>query len=710
MRQPSVSSHINRLASGLELEAVLGTLLDSAFALVPHLREAGVFLHRDGRFTLEARRPRDAPAPGQGDAPPGHPILEAIQKGEIVALPDIQADPRFADSPSPLKGALVCAPIKIGTSVVGAINLYLDQPHVFHETELRSLRALGAQAAAAIQNAQMIGQIMENISDMIVIVNADATIRYASPSVEHNLGHRPDDLIGRSIFNYIHADDARMVAARLKQQAGGRRLAVESEVLCQHRDGSWRVVEANSSNLLRDPAIGGILITARNITGRKQIEDELRFTEARSRSLLAAIPDLMFEVSPECLLVDYRAANPDDLPALSEQVIGKHVREVLPPDLVDPITVAMGVAAASGEAQIVEYRLETKRGMQHFEARLTPTSFGNLLFIIRNITDRKQAEIALRESEERYMLAVRGANDGLWDWDLRNGRIYYSPRWKAILGFEENEIDDTPGEWFSRVHADDIERIEVDIASHVGGITPFFVNEHRLQHKDGAYRWVLARGLAVRDAGRKAHRMAGSLTDITDRKSAEEQLVHNALHDSLTDLPNRVYFIDQVKRLLERNRRRGDFSAAVMFIDLDGFKSVNDTLGHASGDKLLVAIARRLESCLRPGDTVSRFGGDEFAVLLEDVRHPGDAVRIAERIQAEVSKPVELPGRSMITTASIGIAHMEEDYERPEDVLRDADAAMYQAKINGKAQYVFFDPASQTGRLTYTGFDHAAPG
>ncbi len=413
--------------------------------------------------------------------------------------------------------------------------------------------------------------------------------------------------------------------------------------------------------------------------------------EARSRDILAAIPDLIFEISPDCVFVDCHAAAPEELLMPPEAFLGKHIREVLSPDLVEELTVAMGIAASTGEAQIVEYHMETRAGLQDFEARVTPTSSGNLLFIIRNITGRKRAETALRESEERFMLAVRGANDGLWDWDLRTDRIYFSPRWKAILGYEENDIGEEPGEWFSRVHPDDIERINIDITSHIGGITPFFANEHRLRHKDGAYRWVLARGLAVRDAGRKAHRMAGSLTDITDRKAAEEQLVHNALHDALTGLPNRVYFIDQVKRSIERARRRGELFAAVMFIDLDGFKSVNDSLGHDGGDKLLVTIAHRLEASLRPGDTVARFGGDEFAVLLESVHQINDAIRIAERIQNQLSKPVELVERNMVTTASIGIALLDKEYERPEDILRDADAAMYQAKATGKARHAVFE-------------------
>ncbi len=307
--------------------------------------------------------------------------------------------------------------------------------------------------------------------------------------------------------------------------------------------------------------------------------------------------------------------------------------------------------------------------------------------------DRARAEGALRESEERYALAARGAKDGLWDWNLKTDEIYFSSRWKSMLGFEENEVGNSPDEWFNRVHPADVAQVKVEIAAHQEGVSPRFENEHRMLHKDGTYRWMLSRGLAVTDADGKAYRMAGSQTDITGRKVAEEQLLHDAFHDALTGLSNRALFIDRLGQSIGRAKRRKDYQFAVLFLDIDRFKVVNDSLGHMVGDQLLISIAQRLEACLRPGDTVARLGGDEFAIFLDDVKDISDVTRVADRIQRELALPFKLSGQEIFTPASIGIALSATGYDRPEDLLRDADTAMYRAKALGKARHEVFDPA-----------------
>jgi diguanylate cyclase (GGDEF)-like protein/PAS domain S-box-containing protein len=311
---------------------------------------------------------------------------------------------------------------------------------------------------------------------------------------------------------------------------------------------------------------------------------------------------------------------------------------------------------------------------------------------IRYSIERKQAEVALRESEERYALAVQGANDGIWDWDLRTQRIHFSPRWKSMLGYADEEVGDAPSEWFGRVHPDDLMVLKAEITAHRGGGTPHFKSEHRMLHKDGTYRWVLSRGIAVRLPTGKVYRMAGSQSDITARKLAEKRLVHDAFHDALTGLPNRALFLDRLGMVVAHARRRGEHPYSVLFLDLDRFKNVNDSLGHHAGDELLVEVARRLESLLRPGDTVARLGGDEFAVLLDDVNDGTQATRVAQRINRELAKPFNLRGHEVFVTMSLGIAMGAScDYERPEDVLRDADTAMYRAKAAGKDRHAVFD-------------------
>ena len=314
-----------------------------------------------------------------------------------------------------------------------------------------------------------------------------------------------------------------------------------------------------------------------------------------------------------------------------------------------------------------------------------------LLRSIRYAIERMHGETALWESEERYALAVNGANDGLWDWNLKSGTAYFSPRWKSMLGYREEEIGNDIDEWFSRVHRDDSVALHKALEGHLGGEDPHFQHEHRIRCKDGASVWVLARGLAVRDAAGKPTRLAGSLTDISATKRAQEQLLHDALYDALTQLPNRTLFLDHLGLSMDQARRRKNSVVAVLFMDLDRFKNINDSLGHSVGDELLVELARRLTHFLRPGDTVARLGGDEFAVLLNDVHGAGDATRVAERIQELIREKMVIGGREVFTCASIGVALSSPGYKRPEEILRDADTAMYRAKAAGRGCYQVFD-------------------
>jgi diguanylate cyclase (GGDEF)-like protein/PAS domain S-box-containing protein len=302
----------------------------------------------------------------------------------------------------------------------------------------------------------------------------------------------------------------------------------------------------------------------------------------------------------------------------------------------------------------------------------------------------KQAQEALKESEERYALAARGSNDGLWDWSVSTSVVHFSPRWKSMLGYQESQIGDRLEEWFDRIHDTDRERVKEEMAAHQKGLTPHFESEHRVLHKDGSFRWMLSRGVAVHDASGNALRMAGSQTDITEGK----------VSDPLTGLPNRLLFIDRVGRLIKHTKRRKDQLFAVLFLDLDGFKMINDSMGHQIGDQLLLGVASRLEKCLRSTDTVARLGesftvarlgGDEFTVLLDDIKDPSDAKRAADRMMKALAPPFIVGGKEVFTSVSIGIALSNAAYEQPEDILRDADTAMYRAKSQGKARYEVFD-------------------
>ncbi len=308
-----------------------------------------------------------------------------------------------------------------------------------------------------------------------------------------------------------------------------------------------------------------------------------------------------------------------------------------------------------------------------------------------DLDELRRAHEELRRSEERFALAVAGSRDAIWDWDLESGRIFYATRWKELLGVEDQALRDDPEEWFERILPQHLQAFRSALRQHIEGRAETLELEMEMRHADGGTRWVLCRASAVRDERGRAKRIAGSLADITELKRAQCELQHASLHDRLTDLPNRALLMERLGYALERARRDPQFCIALLFFDFDRFKLVNDSLGHRAGDALLVSIAARLREQLREVDTVARLGGDEFVVLLEGVGSVSAAEEVAQRLLEACARPHRIGGRDIVSTASIGLVSSEMGYAEPDAMLRDADAAMYEAKARGKARYRVFD-------------------
>jgi diguanylate cyclase (GGDEF)-like protein/PAS domain S-box-containing protein len=329
----------------------------------------------------------------------------------------------------------------------------------------------------------------------------------------------------------------------------------------------------------------------------------------------------------------------------------------------------------------------TVMGRIRIGARLSKHHLAHAQGLLEKAQKREQ-----EAKHERLELAVQGAKDGIWRWDLRSGLFEFSPSWAAMLGYDKKEIEASVNEWFDRIHPGYRQQVERDISIHLHGQSPQFRNVHRLCQKDGTYLWVLARGSLVRDESGVAVALTGTSADVTSLMEAEVRVLNDSFHDKLTGLPNREFLVRSlIQRIEQRNKRRDHLpSFAVMFLDLDRFKAINDSLGHPAGDQLLREVARRLQRCTRPGDVVARFGGDEFVILLGQIVDTEEALAIGSRMRDALATPFQLAGGAVASGASIGVALNTTQIESADELLRHADLAMYQAKNHGKGQVRLF--------------------
>ncbi len=323
---------------------------------------------------------------------------------------------------------------------------------------------------------------------------------------------------------------------------------------------------------------------------------------------------------------------------------------------------------------------------------------------------RERAEEALRESELRWRYAIEGAGDGLWDWDMDTNHVFYSSRWKSMLGFADDEIAADISVWAELVHPEDQQRVLDAVQDHLDGKTAEFVQEYRIRCKDGSIKWVLARGMALRTEGRPGHvRMIGTNSDITARKEADERIEFLAYYDPLTGLANRKLLDDRLRQAMlsaQRNQHYG----ALFFIDLDSFKPVNDLWGHSVGDQMLIQVAQRIKQCLRTGDTVARLGGDEFVIVVQNLGMQREeaaqqASLIAEKVLGSFVAPFRMGEHEFHGGASLGVTLFRDESSSLDTLLGQADSAMYRAKGEGGAMVRFFDAELQAALLERSAFE-----
>jgi diguanylate cyclase (GGDEF)-like protein/PAS domain S-box-containing protein len=544
---------------------------------------------------------------------------------------------------------------------------------------------------------QWLRSVVENSSEIVKIVDPDGTLRYASPAFERVLGYAPEEAIDTmNVLDHVHPEDLPHVLEETEKALSEEgTITNKAEYRFRHKDGSWRWLESVGTYLLDDPAVGGVVVTSRDVTERKEAEE-------RYRTLVERIPAITYirqiggnsqtvYVSPQ--VRDVVGYTPEECTTSPDLWI-----KILHPDDREAVLAEDRRINETGEPFVMEYRQLAKDGHLVWirdEATLVRDDKGEPLYWLGvqiDITERKRAEEALGDAEQRYRTLVEQipAVTYIDPVDDPDTSLYTSPQIEQMLGYTPQEWQNEKL-WPERLHPNDRERIlAADKRFEAGGEEPFR-EEYRLLAKDGTVVWVREEAVLVRDEAGEPLYWQGVFYDLTERKVLEERLNYQAFHDSLTDLPNRRLFIDRLGQALRRTIRRHK-RVAVLFMDLDGFKVVNDSLGHEVGDLLLTVVAQRLKRCLRPEDTLARFGGDEFVVLIEALDGPAQAVQVAERITEELRSPFLIEGRDLYVIASIGISLGDARTHDPDDLLREADTAMYRAKDEG-GDFRVFNPA-----------------
>ena len=556
-------------------------------------------------------------------------------------------------------------------------------------------------------------EALTSISQGVLVAGPDLRLTFCNQGFSTLTGYDACEIIGRSCdFLQGPGTDPTTIRAIRDALDGGQDF---SGIILNYRKNGEPFWNDLSITTLRndDGGVSHFLAVIRDITARKEAEDALRSAQNRQTFLFDRIQAGIVSHSLTGAILYANATAAELLGVSSTRLcdVGEggrsweFIREDGSQMPSDEYPVNRAIATRATVSGLV---LGIRRGGQSRVVWVMCNAYPVLdsaqvlhevLVSFTEITELKQAERALQKSEERLRLVLQGSTDAPWDWDLITNALHYEPRWWQMLGREPDEMPSTASLWMELLHPEDAARVGEQLADFLANGPDSYETEFRLHHKDGHYVPVLSRGFILRDKLGRAIRVSGTNTDLTDRKLAEQRIHQLAFYDALTRLPNRRLLMEQLRKSVIGGARTDH--GALLFIDLDNFKILNDTLGHDMGDLLLQYVAKRLKENVRDADVVARLGGDEFVVMLERLPDRArDAALVAQRVGEKIvdalARPYDLAGTEYCLTASVGITLFGDSEKGVDTVLKQADLAMYQAKASGRNALRFFDAKMQT--------------
>lgn len=684
---------------------VLRRIFDAPIALVSVVEHDRVWYKAKCGLEVE-NAPRDV-------AVCAHTILS----DDVLIVEDLARDTRFRNNPlvtgDPGLRAYAGVPLVLAPGLrVGALCVIDTWPRTFLAEQIDQLRDLGevvvaqlreyetrrARANAERKNSETVSVLnatLEHMDQGLMMVDEFDVVRVCNGRAMEMLDLPAEMMRAQPTFAQVRQyqldqDEFRQSPEFMRQWVKSSGLERTHHVYERERS-NGRILEIRTVPL----AAGGAVRTYSDVTERRRAEHQVQASEARYRALADGLPQMVWvmRVSDGELL--YRNTRFVDYfgeigTARTARVQRNH------PNDAERVAREWARCCSEGQPFDVEVRLRRRDDAYRWHKLvMTPVRKGDevveYLGTALDIEDIISAHEALRVTTDRLRLAQAAAGAGLFDWNLLDGSAVLSPEALRLFGFPEGRTSPvTRDEWSAAIQPDDLTTLAVEVEQALKTGETLRI-EYRVPQPDGSQRWIMSMGRVTTDPDGQAVSVLGISVDITERKQAEAQIAHMARHDVLTDLPNRALFRERVEQRLAEVRRHGGF-CVLMVLDLDGFKAVNDSLGHLAGDALLCEVARRFRAALRVEDTVARFGGDEFAILLGGALRLEGIRNLAERLVEVVREPIRVDGQQVGIGVSIGIAISTGHGQDPESLLRHADLALYRAKHDGRNTYRFFEP------------------